>query len=183
LAGFEDLQWRGANRQEHLLIKPVDEGLENSLVVTTDQRTYHLNLTSTAATYMASVAWRYPSNDNLMTAAADDNGAGASGDDVMNAQNLDLNNLNFNYTVKVAQGSTQDWMPNMIFDDGSKTYIKFPLQIQEAPTLFIGNSAKSDQIVNYRVQGNYYVVDGLFAMAQLRGGMRGENIVQIVRNK
>lgn len=155
----------GANRQEHLLIKPVDEGLTNSVVVTTDQRTYHLMLHSTPKTYMASVTWRYPESEGLVT-KFDDNP-----DSISNiTSGVDISRLNFSYQVKLIKGSKPDWYPRMVFNDGSKTYIKFSPEVQDLPTLFVGD-AKSNQITNYRVQGNYYIVDGIFRSAYLRGGL------------
>ncbi|EKE01519.1 MAG: hypothetical protein ACD_21C00109G0002 [uncultured bacterium] len=165
----------GANRQEHLLVKPVDEGLANSLVVTTDMRTYHLMLHSTAKTYMASVTWRYPDGDGgILTNLNDGQFEGES--DPTSA--IDVNNLRFNYTVKLLKGSQPDWYPRMVFNDGKKTYIKFSGQMQESPTLLVG-TGKNNQIVNYRVQGNYYVVDNVIYYAQLYGGPANKTVVQI----
>lgn len=160
----------GANRQEHLLVKPIDECLTNSLVVTTDMRTYHLMLHSTAKTYMASVAWRYPDDDGLLQNVGE---AQSFSDCSCASSQLDLNHLDGNYKIDLLQGPRPDWYPRAVFNDGNKTYIQFPQHMQEAPTLFIGNDVKTDQLVNYRVQGNYYVVDSLFPLAQLRGGVPG----------
>jgi len=38
-----------------------------------------------------------------------------------------------------------------------------------------------DQLVNYRVQGNYYIVDRLFAAAELRLGEKPQQVVCISR--
>ena len=37
------------------------------------------------------------------------------------------------------------------------------------------------QLVNYRVQGNYYIVDRLFQKAELRVGESDQTVVQIAR--
>ncbi len=50
----------GATAQVHILVKPIGADLETNLVITTDRRTYHLELRSTDKTYMASVSWTYP---------------------------------------------------------------------------------------------------------------------------
>ena len=168
----------GANKQEHLLIKPVDEGLTNSVVVTTDLRTYHLMLHSTAKTYMASVAWRYADSDgNIITNLGDDQTIDDGPADI--ASSIDVNNLQFNYQMKLIKGSMPDWYPRMVFHDSNKTYIKFSNDVQESPTLFIGDNVKNSQLVNYRVQGNYYIVDGIFYYGQLRGGPNNQTIIQI----
>jgi type IV secretion system protein TrbG len=159
----------GAGRQEHILIKPVEEELDNGLVVTTDQRTYHLMMHSTPKTYMASVTWRYPGSEDLVENFSDEISS-----DTNNI--LDLNRLNFNYAVKLIKGKKPNWCPMMIFNNGSKTYIKFPASMQEAPTLFAGNNPKENQIINYRISGNYYVIDSVFSAAELRDS---QTIIQI----
>jgi type IV secretion system protein VirB9 len=167
----------GASRQEHLLVKPIDEGLTNSIVVTTDMRTYHLMLHSTTKTYMASVTWRYPDSEGSMLASFDDD---FDGEDVLDvASSIDVNKLRFNYQVKLMKGPKPDWYPLMVFNDGKKTYIKFLGSAQESPALFVGDNVKNSQLVNYRVQGNYYVVDRVFYYALLRGGPNSQTIVQI----
>jgi P-type conjugative transfer protein TrbG len=170
----------GASKREHLFVKPFDEELTNSLVITTDMRTYHLMLHSTSKTYMASVAWRYQDSEGGMLTAFDDN-LSDSGGDVANT--IDVSRLKFNYLVKKIKGSKPDWFPKMVFNDGSKTYIKFPNNMQEAPNLFIGTGGKTNQVVNYRVQGDYYVVDNVIYWAQLCNGSDNSTVVQISPKK
>ena len=170
----------GANKREHLFIKPFDEELTNSLVITTDMRTYHLMLHSTSKTYMASVAWRYQDSEGGMLTAFDDNLSDGGGDV---ANTIDVSRLRFNYLLKkTTKGPLPDWYPKMVFNDGNKKYIKFPAQMQEAPNLFIG-TGKNNQVVNYRVQGDYYVVDNVIYWAQLCSGPDNSTIVQISPKK
>ena len=51
---------QGGNEVQHLIIKPMDSGLETSLMVTTDRRAYHLRLRSHRTEYMPRVAFTYP---------------------------------------------------------------------------------------------------------------------------
>jgi type IV secretion system protein TrbG len=188
VAAGDTLRWQvtktfsggGENRFEHLLIKPTDAGLTNTLVVTTDQRAYHLLLYSTDKTYMPLVQWHYNDEDNGMIKNV--NGLGSSSNEQFAdlGQGLDINHLDFNYAVTLVYGVKPEWLPSLVFNDGNKTYIRLPRKIQEAPTLFIG-SAKNGQIVNYRVAGNYYVVDSLFPVAQLRAGQDKQQIVVEIR--
>lgn len=170
-----------ANRQEHLLVKPIDTGLVNSLVVTTDQRTYHLTLYSTPDTYMVSVAWHYADSDGLLTNLGEGPQGGINAETEMT--NLDINNLDFRFKTKLISGPMPDWYPTAVFHDSHKTYIKFSSGMQEAPTLFVGNNVKTNQLVNYRMVGNYYVIDGLFQQAQLRSGQGKQIVVQITYGK
>lgn len=160
----------GDERQEHLLIKPGEEDLENILVVTTDLRSYHLILTSTENVFMAQVTWSYPQEKK---ASYDSQEYGTA------EPPIDLENLDFGYELKVTKGSLPDWYPTTMFNDGKKTYIKFSPNMQETPTLFVGNDEKNSEVINYRVAGNYYIVDSLIWQAQLRSGENNQYIVQI----
>ena len=53
----------GENEVQHIIIKPMDVGLETSLVVTTNRRTYHLRLRSHRKEYMPQVVFTYPDED------------------------------------------------------------------------------------------------------------------------
>ena len=74
--------------------------------------------------------------------------------------------LQFKYSV---HGSRVAWRPVRVFDDGQKTYIEMSKDVKtgEAPALFVMES-DSPLIVNYRVKGDFYIVDRLFEHAQLR---------------
>jgi type IV secretion system protein VirB9 len=69
------------------------------------------------------------------------------------------------------------------FDDGAKVYIQFPdsLRQSEAPPLFVVGAGGDSQLVNYRLRGSYYVVDRLFAAAELRLGDQPQKVVRITR--
>ena len=49
-----------ATEVQHLIIKPMDVGLETSLVVTTNRRSYHFRLRSHRTEYMPQVSFTYP---------------------------------------------------------------------------------------------------------------------------
>jgi len=53
----------------------------------------------------------------------------------------------------------------------------------EAPPLFVVSSEGETQLVNYRVKGRYYVVDRLFARAELRLGEKDQQVVRIDRTQ
>jgi type IV secretion system protein VirB9 len=55
----------GKEAQVHILVKPIGADLTTNLVITTDRRTYHLEMRSSASTYMASVSWTYPASQLL----------------------------------------------------------------------------------------------------------------------
>jgi type IV secretion system protein VirB9 len=55
----------GKAAQVHILVKPIGANLETNLVITTDRRTYHLEMHASQSTYMASVSWTYPASELL----------------------------------------------------------------------------------------------------------------------
>ncbi|MFZ1896053.1 MAG: TrbG/VirB9 family P-type conjugative transfer protein, partial [Rhodoplanes sp.] len=51
----------------------------------------------------------------------------------------------------------------------------------EAPPLFVAGAGGRPTLVNYRVRGVYYIVDRLFAVAEMRLGENPQRIVRIIR--
>jgi type IV secretion system protein TrbG len=166
----------GDTKRTHVLVKPFTSGLSTNVVITTDRRTYHLTLTSTDRTAMAALSWTYPA-DQLITlkAAADQARAAAPV-----ATGLAIDQLRFDYVIS---GDQPVWRPLRAFDDGRQTFIEFPatLGVGEAPPLFLVDAKGTAALVNYRVQGRYYVVDRLFDVAELRLGLKHQDIVRISR--
>ena len=123
----------GTTAQVHILVKPIAADLETNLVITTDRRTYHLELRSSAETYMASVSWTYPTSA-LIALKADRAKSEASEAAIADA-GVNLDQLRFRYRIE----SDAPWKPRQVFDDGAKVYIQFPsgLAQGEAPPLFV----------------------------------------------
>jgi type IV secretion system protein VirB9 len=156
----------GGAKQVHILVKPTRPDLTTNLVINTDRRTYHMELRSTEKTYMASVSWQYP-QDQLIALRRQNQQAEAA---QPVASGVDLTRVNFRYDVT---GDRAPWRPLRAFDDGRQVFIEFPRGISqgEMPPLFVvGPEGDTSELVNYRVRGNYMIVDRLFAAAELRFG-------------
>lgn len=156
----------GATLQVHILVKPTRADLMTNLVINTNLRTYHMELRSTERTYMASVSWQYP-QDQLI-ALRRQNAQAEAARPV--ATGVDLANINFRYSI---EGDRAPWRPLRAYDDGRQVFIEFPRGIGqgEMPPLFVvGPEGNTSELVNYRVRGNYMIVDRLFAAAELRFG-------------
>ena len=166
----------GAGRRTHILVKPNSAGLATNLVITTDRRVYHLQLESTRTTAMAALSWTYP-QDALIALQ----GATAAAEAAMPiASGLAVESLRFGYRIS---GDDPPWRPLRAFDDGRQTFIEFPASIAqgEAPPLFVLDERGEASLVNYRMAGRYYVVDRLFARAELRLGAERQAVVRISR--
>jgi type IV secretion system protein VirB9 len=166
----------GPTKRIHILVKPTRPDLISNLVINTDRRTYLLELRSAEKTYMASVSWQYP-QDQLIALRWQNAGAEAATPIVTG---VDISRLRFRYAI---EGDNPPWRPLSAFDDGSKVYIEMPGGIAqgEAPPLFVIGPEGEGQLVNYRIRQNYYIVDRLFAAAELRMGGDHQQSVRISR--
>lgn len=166
----------GETRQTHILVKPYAAGLSTNLVITTDRRTYHLRLTSNSGPAMAALAWTYP-QDVLLALKRQAEVAEAA---KPVASGLAVEQLHFDYRIS---GDKPHWRPIRAFDDGRQTFIEFPPSIAngEAPPLFLIDAEGKAELVNYRMQGHYYVVDRIFDVAELRLGTKKQQVVRITR--
>lgn len=178
----------GRDEVQHLIIKPMDVGLETSLVVTTNRRAYHLRLRSHRTDYMPQVAFTYPDDamakwEAIKQRDSQDRAAGT-----IPATGEYLGDLAFNYQVS---GSAR-WKPVRVYNDGRKTIIEMPgaMGQSEAPTLLVVRRearlfrGEETVLVNYRVQGNRYIVDTVFDRAILISGVGGsQDRVTITRSK
>lgn len=166
----------GEARQTHVLVKPFSAGLMTNLVITTDRRAYHIRLVSTAGTALSSLRWSYPQDALLaLRRKVEAEQAAASV-----AAGIAVEQLHFDYAIS---GDRPSWRPLRAFDDGARTYLEFPATLGqgEAPPLFIVDGEGQAQLVNYRQRDRYYVVDRIFDAAELRLGLKKQQVVRIDR--
>jgi type IV secretion system protein VirB9 len=182
------LSGAGDDAIQHLVIKPLDVGLETSLMVTTDRRTYHLRLRSHRTEYMPRVAFSYPESAASKWAAVKKKAAIEQGRKSSGTTNEYLGNLDFGYRVS----GNAPFRPTRVYNDGAKTIIEMPATFSqgEAPTLLVirdsGSVFKKDDevMVNYRLQDGRYVVDTLFEKAVLVTGVGvGQRKITIERRR
>ncbi|MCZ4806702.1 P-type conjugative transfer protein TrbG [Legionella pneumophila] len=160
----------GSMQQIHLLIKPLDVGLDSSLVVTTDRRTYHFRLKSDRTEFMPYISFTYPDEAKAKWQLLQRIQAERRKVDTLPETNEYLGNLNFNYRI---HGNAR-FKPVRVYNNGVKTIIEMPNTMAqgEAPVLLVlrgrGLLRKSESVmVNYRLQGCRYIVDGVFDKAIL----------------
>ncbi len=148
-----------------VLVKPQTTGLRTNVVLITDRRTYLIEAISQAGgVYAAEVAWSYP------------------GAPAQNAGVPSIDRLNFGYRIRTMRGRTPVWTPALVFDDGRRTWIEFAQEVTAAdmPPVFV-ITGEGAELVNYRVQGQRYMIDRVFDHAELRLGTRAPIIVRIDR--
>jgi type IV secretion system protein VirB9 len=178
----------GAGEVQHLIIKPLDVGLETSLVVTTNRRTYHIRLRSHRTEFMPRVGFTYTEDAVAKWDAIRTREVKEKQERTIPKTGEYLGDLNFAYEVT---GSAA-WKPVRVYNNGTKTIIQMPSAMvqTEAPTLLVvrkdGGLFTDDEtvMVNYRVQGDRYIVDTIFDKAILIAGVgSSQDRVTIVKGK
>lgn len=167
----------GTGEIQHLIIKPMDVGLSTSLVVTTNWRTYHFKLRSHRNAYMPQVSFTYPDEAEKKWNAIKARDLLERNEKTIPQTGEYLGDLSFDYEIT----GDAPWKPVRVYNDGHKTIIQMPSTMEqtEAPTLLVlrkeGLFSEDETVmVNYRIQGNRYIVDSVFQKAILIAGV-GKN--------
>lgn len=172
----ESVSGQGARARTHVLIKPLQSGLETNLVLTTSQRVYLLALRSgDAAAFNTAISW----DDGLDPPAAADAPAERPPVDVSAV--TPQGPLDARYRIE-ARGRAPRWAPTAVFNDGVRTFITLSpdAEIDEAPALFV-RAGGGLQLANYRQADGMLIVDRVFDEAELRLGGRRPQVVRIRR--
>jgi len=171
---------------QHIIFKPKDWNIATNIIVGTNMRTYHFGLVSSKEADVKQVKFWYPEEmqekantylaeqqeeNPITTTSGKRTGGGNNSSIIDDVPNVNIHTLNFDYAMS---GDEPTWKPIRIFDDGVHTYIQFPPEIsnQDLPVLYVYKNSDK-QLVNYRVKGNYFVVDGTFPQLVLILGRPG----------
>lgn len=167
----------GPNRRAHVMIKPLERGLETNLVLATSRRLYLLQLRSGGEdAFNTVVTWDAPAlvADGMVAAEP------AVGETALVGPQ---GPLDAGYRIR-AKGRRPAWTPTAVMTDGARTFLTFPAAAAaaESPALFAVSPTGETQLVNYRQQGGVWVVDRVLDAAELRiGGRRKSQVVRIDR--
>ena len=157
----------GAGGVTTVVLKPAQVGLETNLVLVTDKRIYHVNLISRETDYMPAIAWAYPDEaDQQWQDYWKQGGAVASANG--SVAGVGLAGLDFNYSITGCDKC--GWKPLRVYTDSKQTVIEVP-DIAEMPALMVINGAGDENLVNYRINGNRFIVDQVFSEAVLVVGV------------
>jgi type IV secretion system protein VirB9 len=150
---------------QHIYIKPAEAELEATLIINTDRRAYHIILRSFRDVHMPMVRWRYPFSGMPNSYIAPPQSAGNAAASVSSLGpdpegiGADPRFLSFNYRITYGWLQKPKWLPELVYDDGKKTYVTFPEDVlqDELPAVFENRS----DVVNYRVIRNIIIIDKL----------------------
>jgi type IV secretion system protein VirB9 len=151
---------------QHIYVKPAEPGIEASLIINTDRRVYHVILRSFTSVHMPITRWNYFASAMPYSVLPPPGApAGAPGGDAGARRqqgaipSADPRFLSFNYKITYGWFSKPRWLPELVFDDGSKTFISFPESVlnRELPAVFENRK----DVLNYRVIDNLVIIDQL----------------------
>jgi type IV secretion system protein VirB9 len=174
-----------------VVVKPTECDLSTNLLVATDRRIYELRLDAppcpgSAGDYNPQLAYtsrlRFYYPDQLVRrwrAAAVE-----TSEEVERLQASEipltapLTRLNFGYAWRRGHR----WAPEQVFDDGRRTYVRMPRSArnQPAPALFSLDAKGATSLLNYSLDGDWYVVDRVverLALVLSEGSRRGRRLV------
>ncbi len=160
--------WQMVPSGRRLFLKPVadnpDDATTNALIIT-NKRTYHFIFSAAEVgedgindpNLVWETSFVYPDDDNGIVHTS----KASTGPDL-----TDPSKYNFNYTI-----SGSDYIaPKKIFDDGQFTYFQFKKEHDEVPAFFLVDAQGHEALINYRVEGDYIVVERIASQFTLRHG-------------
>ncbi|HEO70985.1 MAG TPA: P-type conjugative transfer protein TrbG [Candidatus Hydrogenedentes bacterium] len=178
----------GANQTTLVIVKPTDAGLTTNLLIATDRRTYSIKLASTQKDWIPMLSFDYPDEVSAAwDAYRQQHAQQVAATTLPSGQNLA--NLDFGFEIR---GDRPRWTPQRVYTDGVKTYIQFPSASfagSEAPALVsLARAAglfkkPTQELVNYRVIGDRYVVDQVIERAALISGVGSSQVEVIIERK
>lgn len=155
--------WQMVPNGNRLFLKPIDQDATTNLTIISNKRVYYFELHAQEAKdinqegLMFAVKFLYPDeHDNQSSAIT----AGA-----MEAPDLSNKSLyNFEYTISGPSSIS----PIKIFDDGKFTYFEFSNKSAELPAIFYVNPNGTEGLINFRMVGDYLVVESVRARFSIR---------------
>jgi type IV secretion system protein VirB9 len=170
------------NAKEMAVLKTVyGGGVKTNIIVTTDRRIYNIVLKSTAkGAYTPRINFYYPQDTIVFERGKQREEAQLQKMQTPTFAST-LSELNFHYDIE--DGEDLSWRPLRIFDDGRKMYIQMPpsMDATEAPVLFEKTKDEKLSIINYRLKGEYFIVDKLMSEAVMKLGVDEGETVTIKR--
>ena len=164
----DSVRWKvqaaSAGKFPTLVIKPTRSDIKTNLTVMTDAgRIYYMTLVSYSNKWVPLISF-YDPQKMVETvnhkSILDSKAAQAEADKtVATMPGEDITAMDFGF---VSMGGSSDIKPVRVFASAGHTYIQMPdaLKTKDAPAIFSLVNGEQ-QLVNFRVKGDYYIVDGV----------------------
>lgn len=164
----DSIAWQLQPSGSRLFLKPVEKDAQTNMTVVTDKRTYHFELHAKETEQINdkemvfALRFVYPDSEEA-TYQLPYNEQDAPPD--LTDPEI-RKKMNFNYTITGPDAIA----PLRIFDDGKFTYFQFPEKNATIPAFFLVGPDGNESIVNFRMEGDYVVVERVAPRFTLRHG-------------
>lgn len=172
-------QTRGGKDGSSLVyIKPLFEDLDTNIVITTDKRVYFFYVKTSKTIFNSMVRFQYPYEREIVAYANEialnkiNNPAPAEvkkNETLPNISMIGNEKIDLKYNIK----SNNAIAPDLVYNNGLKTYVRLKKGIQEMPILEVGADGKVET-VNMRVDERdgykFFIIDKIVNKGQLKLG-------------
>jgi P-type conjugative transfer protein TrbG len=141
----------------HVFVKPTQLDLDTNFVITTTRRVYYLRLISSSYTEITRIGFYYPEDEAADAVAAASASAQRRHQKSTELPLLPANRLDYDYRI---QGD-KFLLPQRVYNDGVHTFIEYGTLPMDLPVLFAVAPDGSNQMVNFRLRKNVFIVDGI----------------------
>lgn len=160
--------WQMVPSGRRLFLKPIADTPENAttnMLLITNKRTYHFILKAAEVNDQGiddpNLVWEttfvYPDEDSGIIQST----AKTLGPDLS-----EPGKYNFNYSIS----GSEIISPIRVFDDKEFTFFQFTKQNADIPAFFLVDSEGREALINYRIEGDYVVVERVGSQFTLRHG-------------
>ncbi len=158
--------WIFEHLGNRLFLKPVAKKADTNMTIITNEKVYHFELTAKVAQsiddkdliFVAKFIYPDEADKNILQFAK------KPLSDEPDMRNLSLYNFNYEFTGE------PNIAPIKVFDNGIFTYMQFSEANPELPAIFSVDSSGFEELVNFRVAGEFIIVERVAAQFTLRNG-------------
>ena len=156
-------QTRGGKDGSSLVyIKPLFEDLDTNIVITTDKRVYFFYVKTSKTIFNSMVRFQYPYEREIV--------AYAKNETLPNISMIGNEKIDLKYNIK----SNNAIAPDLVYNNGLKTYVRLKKGIQEMPILEVIGADGKVETVNMRVDERdgykFFIIDKIVNKGQLKLG-------------
>lgn len=175
------VQQASAGDKPVVVVKPTQAGLSTNMTVMTDVgRIYYINLVSHQTKYVPLIGFYDPQGimldytkqaeakrnakvQQLAQQTALENELKAKEARKVNVLDAsDAKNIDFKWSCKADNSNSKNFVPKNVFSSNGHVYVNRTKGMKEldAPAAFNASDKDHIELINYRVSGDYYVIDG-----------------------
>lgn len=162
-----DMSRGGENNATSVYLRPTDTDLKTNFIIQTDKRTYTFYINGDETMYNVLVKFSYPFS-NVMNVYKNELPLIKETNNNIDIEN-DISKINANYVIT---NKHIDFAPKSIFNNGSKTYIRFKETLDESPILVVKGSDGKLEEVNYHEENGVIRIDRVIKSGQLKLGKK-----------